>query len=67
MLNTMRREITSTQPTKETCSTAEADRLRLERFEDGKKVFNDPVAYLRSLGIEAELVDETALSLVPAA
>ena len=67
MLNTMRREVTTTRSVRESPSTAEADCLRFERPVDGETVFDDPVAYLRSLGLEAELVDETPTSLVPAA
>lgn len=67
MLDIMRREITTTRSTRGTLSRDEADCLQVERFVDGKTVFNDPVAYLRCLGVEAELVEETAASLVPAA
>ena len=49
-----------------TVAGEEAERVRFGPFVDEKAVFADPVAYLRNLGIEAELVD-TAAGLVPAA
>jgi hypothetical protein len=53
--------VTSHQPVPDIATPRRTD-APMPSFHDGRRVFADPVAYLRSLGLEAVLVAEVVLT-----